>query len=207
MWGDTLLLKGRRSQRRLACPPSALAAGRLLLDGGRRPPANARPASRLHYPAIFPAAAMWGPLSFSFFTPHTFPATAASVLLAHASTPVPHPWPLVAPSMCPATGSSLTHECGQGENGPAEGLDTNRRQQDLQFKPADRPYTPTPCRHTHQRPRHAHTPTTRPTPVIADDWRCAYMDGETHMTRRCELTRFHIAHPTVFSDCNYFQKF
>lgn len=117
--------------------------------------------------------------------------------------PGPHPWPLVAPSMCPATGSSLTHECGQGENGPAEGLDANRRQQDLQFKPADRPYTSTPRRHTHQCPRH--TPSQHP--VIGDDWRRAYMDGETHIARRCEHT-VHISssHPFLwlFFYCGHF---
>lgn len=96
---------------------------------------------------------------FSNPPPPSLPPPDAYVLLAHALTLLPPPrWPLVAPSTCPATGSSLTHECGQGGNGPAEGLDANRRQQDLQFKPADRPSTPTPRRHTHQRPRHTPLP-------------------------------------------------
>lgn len=53
---------------------------------------------------------------------HTHTHTPSTPLLLLPSTsclptpqPRPHPWPLVAPSMCPATGSSLTHECGRGE--------------------------------------------------------------------------------------------
>lgn len=194
MWGDTLLLRGWRSQPCSACPPSALAAG-WSLGGGRRPPANARPSSHLHYPTIFPAAAMWGLLSFSFFSPH--PSTPFLPLPPMSCSPTPqprpHPWPLVALSTCPATGSSLTHECGRGRGlkawTPTEG--SRICNSNLLTDP--------PPRLPANKPTSAHAkPYPRAHPVIASDWRRAYMNGETHMTRRCEPTHIYIDSPPPF---------
>lgn len=125
---------------------------------------------------------------FHFSPTHTTPAPAADVLLAHASTPPP---PL-APgcSVCvPRHWLLITTWMWTGGNGPAEGLDANRRQQDLQFKPADRPSTPTPRRHTHQRPRR--TPSQNPPRHCRWLKTCIYGWREAHDTQMWTHTRPH----------------
>lgn len=177
-------------------PPSALAPGLQQKVASKQ-----RPASRLHYLPIFPAA-IWGPLP-------VFPA----YVLAHAAPPLPPTTaaaaaataatarPLVDPSMCPATASSLTHECGQGK-APLKAWTPTEGSRICNSNLWPTLYRSTPPPPTHPSPPTPHPPSPSALrPGLSPVWLRTNVWKERH---RCEVTRFHTdptrAHaPWVFS--------
>lgn len=178
MWRDTLRWGRWSLEHTWSCPPPSSPAGVppcALAPGLQQKAASKqRPTSRLHYLPIFPAA-IWGPHL-------VFPA----YVLAHASPPPPfHRRHRQAPGRSvyvPRHWLLINTWMWTGE-GPAEGLDANRRQQDLQFKPLTDPlllnppttHPPITTNATSSQPLCPETGTV--TSVIED----RRMEGETQM--------------------------